>query len=190
MVKELIEKLHTIDKKINSFVNEKKGIVEELLSHGYYINEQGEVVENKKTLGLFWKIDYCDYYVGEHGMYNMEGEGATEISENELKEIEEAFEKKKFKKISTFLERKTTFPSYVFSNTLKYGLVNDVGLEDYDEDELTPFQLDDTLLFKWKTDQYGDDEEEMDYGSKFEIRETTLKEIEETPFRFEKDILK
>lgn len=174
---ELESKWNALMEKKKKLKMEEKALRKELRSSGLILVGD-KILENKETFGLFWSLDYCSHYVGEHGMYMDRAKGACEIS------VEV------FNKIEKLLRDLSTSESNEATETLSELLAEYIPLEDYVynnmlSDGIISFK---EMQAKWVTIEEGTNDGQMNPGSYFEIRKTTLNQIHTVKNVFEEDV--
>jgi hypothetical protein len=171
MIETYREKLIEIDKRAREIEKEREKIISEMKSNGLYLDTDGNIKLNKETYGLFWNISYCAYYVGEHGMYTTEATGATSIQESDAKKLKQAMKEKKYDEAAEIISAYTPIEDYIIENTVENGKVTENDKK-----------------WEWVTKDKGYNDGDMNPGSKFSIRKTSLWEIQEIENYYEEDV--
>jgi len=165
------ERLNEINQKMKEAIQEKDELFKEMKEQGYYVDENDQIQKNKATMGFFWEFSYCDYYVGEKGMYTRDGEGAAELTEEQCKQIKQLCNDGDYEAVIEIIEEVMDIDGYFLHGTLEKGVIT---------------EEDDT--WEWKTTDKGELDGQMNPGSYFLIKETSKQEIQSIEWQYDEDV--
>jgi hypothetical protein len=165
------ERLNEINKKMKEAIQEKNELFKDMKEQGYYVDENDQIQKNKATMGLFWDFSYCDYYVGEKGMYTTDGKGAAELTEKQCQTIKQLFKDGDYEAVVGIIEKVMDIDGYFLEGPLENGKV-----------------FEENGIWTWKTKDKGEMDGQMNPGSKIYIKETSKQEIESFESYYDEDV--
>lgn len=165
------ERLNEINQKMKEAIQEKDELFKDMKEQGYYVDGNDQIQKNKATMGFFWEFSYCDYYVGERGMYTREGQGAAELTQEQCNQIKQLCNEAKYEEAIEIIEDVMDIDGYFLQGTLENGVITE-----------------ENNTWTWKTTDKGVYDGEMNPGSFFLIKETSKQEIQSVEWEYEEDV--